>query len=185
MKPHHTCFPSIIYWPPHRMDIHINWSWKNVFHWLYQTWTQNKWSPIDTWWVSVCKTPCRYFQTTEHWYSLQLTQALVTISTISWFFCRIPIKKANEYAYHIPYAQRTWILVLKTYWERKWNLGIHIFAKICQTNDGEAHFLHIKSCSINCRCESTLEVCPNFLSNWVRWVSTTFFELFLTSFNNI
>ena len=36
----------------------------------------------------------------------------------------------------------------------------YIFAKICQNNDGEAHFLHIKSYSINCRCESTLENSP-------------------------
>ena len=56
---------------------------------------------------------------------------------------------------------------------------IHIFAKICQNNDGEAHFLHIKSCSINCRCESTLEVCPNILYKLSQGVSTTFFELYL------
>ena len=121
---------------------------------------------------------CCYFQTTRHWYSPQLTQVRVLHHKYNFMiFCRIPIKKANECAY--PYTISTKDLnssCLKKLLGTKMKF-IYIFAKICQNNDGEAHFLHIKSCSINCRCESTVDFCPNLLSNWVSWVSTTFHML--------
>ena len=76
-------------------------------------------------------------------------------------FCRIPIKKANECAYPYTISTKDLNSCLKKLLGTKMKF-IYIFAKICQNNDREAHFLHIKSCSINCRCESTLAVFPNF-----------------------